>query len=108
MGIPRENNTEVDLHSKIFDFDDWGVHQNIFQYYDHVWGPFSYYVFASSSNFKVKTFYSQFWTPDCSGVDAFAFDWSQDFNWPVPPINLISKTMGHVIHCKAKGVLVIY
>jgi hypothetical protein len=105
--VPRENNTEADLYSKIFDFDDWGVHQNIFQYYDQFWGPFSCDVFASSSNFKVKKFYSQFWTPGSSGVDAFAFDWSQDFSWLVPPINLISKAIEHIIHCKAKGVLVI-
>lgn len=105
--IPRKNNEEADFYSKIFDYDDWGVHQNIFHYFDQAWGPFTCDVFASSSNFKVKKFYSQFWTPGSSGVDAFAFDWAQDMNWLVPPINLISKAIKHIIHCQAKGVLVV-
>lgn len=56
---------------------------------------------------KLNFFSSQFWTPGSSGVDAFAFDWAQDMNWLVPPINLISKAIKHIIHCQAKGVLVV-
>lgn len=41
-----------------------------------------------------------------AGVDAFSFDWSQDNNWIVPPVRLISKTISHLMTCKGKGVLV--
>lgn len=48
-----------------------------------------------------------FWTPGTSGVDAFAFDWSQDVNWIVPPISLIGRAVRHLLNCGAKGTLVV-
>ena len=105
--VPRNLNTVADSFSKIFDFDDWGVSSKIFNFFNKIWGPFSCDVFASNSNFKVKKFYSLFWNPGTSGVDAFAFNWAQDTNWFVPPVHLISKTLKYIIHCRAKGTLVI-
>lgn len=100
--------TELSLHGSAFLIPhSLGVHQNIFHYFDQAWGPFTSYIFASSSNFKVKKFYSQFWTPGSSSVDAFAFDWAQDMDQLVPPFNLISKAIKHIIHCQAKDVLVV-
>jgi hypothetical protein len=91
----------------IFDFDDWGVDIRIFHFFNSVWGPFTCDAFASANNFKVKNFYSQFWTPGCSGVDVFTFDWSKDLNWFVPPIHLICKAISHIIYCKAKGTMIV-
>jgi hypothetical protein len=30
------------------------------------------------------------------GVDAFAFDWSDENNWLVPPIGLVSRVINHL------------
>ena len=62
---------------------------------------------ADCSNKKVSVFFSKYFTPGPSGVDAFAFDWSMNNNWVVPPINLVSKTVNHMRMCGAKGTLVI-
>jgi hypothetical protein len=32
--IPRDENSYADYLSQIFDFDDWGVSKNIFNYFD--------------------------------------------------------------------------
>lgn len=107
--VPREQNVEADLVSKVFDFDDLAVSNHIFSFFNTVWGPYAYDIFASCNNFKINTFYSLFWTPGTSGVDAFAFDWPQDayVNWSVPPISLIGRTVRHLLNCGAKGTLVV-
>ena len=105
--VPRNQNTEADFYSKIFDFDDWGVNHSIFEYFNQSWGPYTCDVFASNTNFKVKKFYSLFWNPGTSGVDAFAFDWSRELSWLVPPISLVNKAIIHILSCKGQGTLVV-
>jgi hypothetical protein len=39
-------------------------------------------------------------------VDAFSLDWAGENNWLVPPINMISRTVNHIITCNARGTLV--
>lgn len=92
--VPREQNVEADLVSKVFDFDDWAVSNHIFSFFNTVWGPYRCDIFASCNTFKVNKFNSLFWTPGTSYVDAFAFDWSQDVNWIVP-ISLIVRAVRH-------------
>ncbi|VDI17846.1 Hypothetical predicted protein [Mytilus galloprovincialis] len=105
--IPRDKNIQADELSKIFDFDDWGVSDIIFKYFDRLWGPFNCDLFAGSRNKKVSRFFSKFFTPGTSGVDAFAYDWSAFNNWIVPPIYLITRVINYMLICKAKGALVI-
>ncbi|CAG2235577.1 unnamed protein product [Mytilus edulis] len=105
--IPRNENTCADALSKIFDFDDWGVSQNIFNFFNSLWGPFTCDTFADDRNKKLAVFFSKFFTPGTSGVDAFAYDWSKFNNWVVPPVNLITRAINHMQMCKAKGVLVV-
>lgn len=105
--IPRDKNIQADELSKIFDFDDWGVSDIIFKYFDRLWGPFNCDLFADSRNKKVSRFFSKFFTPGTSGVDAFAYDWSAFNNWIVPPIYLITRVINYMLICKAKGALVI-
>ena len=69
--IPRDENFEADFLSKMFDFDDWGVSQNIFYFFNKLWGPFTCDTFADKKkNKKVSVFFSRFFTPGTSGVDA--------------------------------------
>ena len=105
--IPRNGNIQADFFSKIFDFDDWSVADHIFQMLNKKWGNFTFDRFADNNNCKVDNFNSKFWVSGTNGVDAFAFDWSSDNNWIVPPVSLVCKAINHMFLCKAKGVLVL-
>ena len=61
--------------------------------------------FADDFNKKVNKFNSKYYCPQTQQVDAFAVDWSGEFNWLSPPVKLIGKTIRHMKACKAKGVL---
>lgn len=39
------------------------------------WGPYTIDVIANCKN-NVTRFYSKYWNPGSTGVDAFAYDWS--------------------------------
>lgn len=71
--------------------------------FNTVLGPKTYDIFASCNNFKIDKFYSLFITHGTSGVDAFAFDWTQNLNWIVPPVSLIGRAGRHSFNCGAKG-----
>lgn len=105
--IPRRENEQADLLSRIFDFDDWSVTDNIFQMFEKRWGKITFDRFADDKNHKVEKFNSRIWVPGTAGVDAFAFDWSGENNWIVPPVGSVCKVLNHMFNCKAKGVLVI-
>jgi ribonuclease HI len=105
--VPRDENSIADSFSKLFDFDDWSVSENIFQFFNAKWGPYDIDIFADYNNFKVEKFYSKFWCPNTSGVDAFAFDWSSMNCWLVPPINLVIRTIQHMKLCKCLGTLIV-
>jgi hypothetical protein len=55
---------------------------------------------------KVTLFNPKYFTPESSGVDAFAYDWFGHNNWLVPPMHLVSRCLIHMQLCKAKGTLV--
>jgi hypothetical protein len=103
--IPRDLNVQADFYSKIFDFDDWSVALHMFCFFNQKWGPFSIDRFADSNNHQLDNFNSRFWTPGSKGV--FAFDWSKDNNWLVPPIHLVCRVLNHLRICKGTGVLIV-
>ena len=105
--IPRTENSQADYLSRIFDFDDCSVNSNIFQIFNNKWDKITFDRFADDKNHKVKKFNSRFWVPGTHGVDAFAFDWSGENNWIVPPVGLVCKVLNHMFTCKAKGVLIV-
>jgi hypothetical protein len=104
--IPRDKNEEADELSKHKNIDDWSVQDHIFKFLNAVVGPFTCDCFASNISAKVSKFYAKFCCAGVAGVDAFAFDWSKDLVWLVPPPALIIKTVFHCKLCKAKGVLI--
>ena len=55
--IPRLENEKADFVSRIVDFDDWGIHPGVFQYYDRLWGQHSVDWFASFSNAQLPRFF---------------------------------------------------
>ena len=50
--IPRSRNDKADVISNLNDVDDWGVSNQIFDYFNSLWGPFEVDWFASDSNSK--------------------------------------------------------
>ena len=108
--IPREANEAADLASRtanIIDVDDWQLTPVFFAILDRMWGPMSIDAFANSYNKKINRFFSLFHSPGCEGINAFAYDWSQEFCLLVPPVSVIGKTLNHLLLCKAKAVLVV-
>ena len=105
--IPRALNSYADGLSKLSNNSDWSVDKIIFDYFNKIWGPFTFDRFADNNNTKCQKFNS---LKDCInslGINSFNYDWSNDNNWLVPPIDLISRTILHMKECKAKGVLVV-
>jgi hypothetical protein len=105
--VSRDMNVEADADSKILDFDDWAVSPLVLQYFNNLWGPFLIDRFADNRNKHVEIFNCHSWRPGTSAVDAFAFDWSGNNNWLVPPVHLVNKVIQYMIKCWAEGTLVV-
>jgi hypothetical protein len=89
--VPREQNQEADDVSKLLDGSDWRLHPGIFDSLNRRWGPHTVDLFASSKNAHCERFFSRFWCPGTSGVDAFSHDWSLENSWINPPFSLIGR-----------------
>lgn len=105
--IPRALNDIADYLSKIIDPDDWHVKDSYFKLAQSQWGTCSIDCFANCQNSKTKRFYSKFFNPNSLGVDCFAFNWSGEFCWLVPPIKLIPKTVKHVCLSGCRAILTV-
>jgi hypothetical protein len=67
---------EADFISRIVDYDDWGVSDEIFIHLDSLWGPHEIDWFANYNNHKLPVFYSRYWTINAIGIDAFTVNWN--------------------------------
>ena len=72
-----------------------------------MWGPHSVDCFAHVDNTQLPKFYSRFWCPGSTAIDAFTVNWANDVNWWVPPIYLISRVLRHAEICSAMGSLIV-
>ena len=72
------NRDKADCLSKIVDNDDWKIVPEIFQLLDSRWGPHTVDCFATFCNYKVPRFFSRFWNPGSSGMDAFFQTWQRE------------------------------
>ena len=104
--IPRDENEQADLVSRLVYTDDWMISDSLFQMLKDRWGPFTIDCFACHYNTKLPRFYSRFWNPGTEGVDAFSQDWSGENCLLVPPVVLIPSVLKHIHSCKGKGTLV--
>lgn len=105
--IPREMNDQADYLSRIVDFDDWGIAQNLFDEISNEWGPYDIDLFACDYNAKVEKFCSRFWNPFSFAVDAFTLNWNGWNAWIVPPIYLIPRVLVYLFKCRGFGTLVV-
>lgn len=104
--VPRSLNDEADYLSKIVDYDDWEIVPETFNRLNDLWGPYTLDCFATSYNKKVHKFFSKFWNPGTSGVDAFFQDWRGENCLVVPPVVLLSKVLIFMFRCNVSGTLV--
>jgi hypothetical protein len=102
--IPRTLNEQAEYVSKLNDFDDWEVVPGIFEQIDAQFGPHTLDCFANSKNAKVSRYFSRFWNPGTTVVDAFYQDWSNEIAWVVPPISIVPRVLWFMF--ENKGTLV--
>ena len=105
--IPRTENQEADAISKMGSFPVIAIYQVLFQYLNDIWGPHTIDRFADNKNAKVSRFNSRFWCPGTKGVNAFSLDWSNENNYLVPPVHLITRVIYHAILTKSTGTLIV-
>lgn len=105
--IPRDLNYVADEISKIIDYDDYTINDDIFAFLDHRWGPHTIDRFACHYNSKLLLFNSKFFQPGTSGVNAFCQDWAFTNNWLCPPTYLTVRVVNHLKICKAAGTLIV-
>ena len=89
--IPRHLNTTADNLSRIVDTEDWMCSKRIFEYYNNCWGHTHVMHLQATCQPKYHVFFARWWSPGCSGVDAFAQDWSKENCWCVPPTRLLAR-----------------
>ena len=80
--------------------------ENFFRQLSRIWGPFTIDRFANQKNAKTPRYNALFWNPQCEAVDAFIQDWSNETNWVVPPVYLVTKALRHAKACRAAGVVI--
>lgn len=105
--IPRTENERADFISRIVDFDDWGISEDLFLYMDSLWGPHEIDWFANDDNHKLPVFYSRYWNVKSIGIDAFTVDWGGINGLFVPPVCLLFKVLQYMKQCRAYGTVVL-
>ena len=105
--IPRDLNSFADHLSRIIDFDDYTINDDVSHILDVRWGPHTIDRFACSYNAKLSRFNSRFHQPGTEAVDAFLQDLEFENNWLLPPVSQIVRVVDHLRLCNAEGTLVI-
>ena len=105
--LSRVYNDEADSFSRIIDHDDWGVTPSWFKYISRKLGDITIDRFADARNTKHSRFNSRFYCPTAEAIDAFTQDWAYDYNWLVPPLFLVARTIAYLELTKAKGIFIV-
>lgn len=109
--VPRTNPHLLlpDFYSREHDLSDWGLeNSSMDQLLRTCPFPLEVDLFASEHNHRLPCFLSKNACPSAFGINAFTFNWS----WfgpglCVPPPDLIQAAIEHIVHCKAKGLMIV-
>ena len=108
--LPREHELIVlaDSVSKFADTDDWGLDKKSFKILEMV-SPrkFTLDAFSNCTNKQVDKFYSKVISPGTAGVNAFMQNWSDDYTYACPPVNMVIDVIRYIQAIPCCGVLVI-
>ena len=99
--IPRESNSEADRLSRIIDFDDYTLTDEVFLDLDFKWRPHTVDKFACAYNAKLVRFNSRFYQPCTKAVDALTQNWEFEKNRLHPPFCQVANVISHLRACKA-------
>ena len=91
--VPRNCNTRANFLSKLIDFDDRQLTEDVFKDLGSHWGPHTVDCFATYYNTKIVRYFSRFWNPDTSGMHAFMQSWNIENSRLVPLVYLIPKLL---------------
>jgi len=105
--VPREENVVADEVSRYCDWDDWGISVECFDRLSALFGKHSLDCFANSQNTKCEAFFSRWWAPGTSGVNAFAFSWANQRCWLCSPVHLVIRAIHHLADCASTATLVV-
>lgn len=94
----------ADDGSKTIDTDDWRVDVETFRR-NHERLNFTIDLFASNRNSQCTRFYSNFYCPNTSGVDAFSHSWDGETAWICPPVKEVLKIIKKIRQSKMTGML---
>ena len=103
--VPRDCNIRADFISKLLDFDDCQVTEDVSKDLSSFWGPYTVDCFVTYYNREVIRYFSIFWNPDTSGIDAFMQSCKVENSWLVPPVYLLPRTLVYMYNQGAKGTL---
>jgi hypothetical protein len=96
----------ADAGSKAPDSDNWGIDQDSFQSLASRHGPFTIDLFSDAANKKLSRFYSNFYSAEAAGLDAFTQDWTGEKCWACPPVKLLIRTIRKLRATDCSGVLI--
>lgn len=94
----------ADDGSKTTDTDNWQVDDQTFQR-NRTRFKFTIDLFASDRNSKCQRFYSNFFCPGTSGIDAFSDSWDDEVAWICPPIQEIIRIVRRLKTSRTTGIL---
>ena len=94
----------ADDGSKTTDTDNWQVDDQTFQR-NRTRYKFTIDLFASDRNSKCQRFYSNFFCPGTSGIDAFSHSWDDEVAWICPPIQEIIRIVRRLKTSRTTGIL---
>ena len=86
--VPRSKNEEADMLSRIVDFEDWGLSQELWEGIQESFGPHTVDRFANHKNAKLHRFNSKYWNPGAEAIDAFTQNWGNSENNLLVPLYL--------------------
>ena len=105
--IPRTENEKADYISRLIDFDDWQISQDLFLSLEELWVPHTGQCFANYYTAKLPRFFSRFWNPGASGIDFFAQELSSENCLVVPLVSLVARVIHYLSLQKAMATLVV-
>ena len=106
--IPRSQNQLADDLSKQVEYtSDWQLNPRLCAILQKRWQRVEVDRFAATHNAQCPRFNALHYCPGVEAVDAFAQNWSSDFNWWNPPFSLIGRVLCKIQQEGAKGILIV-
>ena len=106
--IPGILNERADYESRNFaDNIEWSLKESLFKRIVGVLGQPEIDLFATRLNNKVERYIS--WKPDPNAVavDAFTYNWTNEFFYAFPPFSCVGRAVQKILDEKASGILVV-